>query len=74
MVISELWKNARYKEQIWRQKYRLKWLREGDKNTRYFHIVTKARYPRNEIEGLIDDNQWIYEPKQVKNMVLIKLF
>ncbi|PRQ51592.1 putative transcription factor interactor and regulator CCHC(Zn) family [Rosa chinensis] len=40
----------------WQQKSRVKWLQEGDKNTKFFHLSTMIRRRRNKIEGLLDAN------------------
>ncbi|KAK9939901.1 hypothetical protein M0R45_016581 [Rubus argutus] len=41
---------------FWKQKSRDKWLQEGDKNTKYFHLSTLIRRRKNKIEGLFDIN------------------
>ena len=45
---------AAYREEkiFWRQKSRAIWLREGDRNTKYFHAKTKQRRARNRITKL----------------------
>ncbi|XP_021823802.1 uncharacterized protein LOC110765062 [Prunus avium] len=45
---------------FWQQKSRVKWLQEGDRNTKFFHLTTLIRRRRNKIERLKDDNgEWI---------------
>ena len=41
---------------MWLQKSRINWFREGDRNTRYFHSKTSARYQNNLIDGMEDSN------------------
>ncbi|GJW98174.1 RNA-directed DNA polymerase, eukaryota, reverse transcriptase zinc-binding domain protein [Tanacetum coccineum] len=38
------------------QKAKINWLREGDKNTAYFHNILKARKHKNRVESICDDN------------------
>ncbi|XP_056863930.1 uncharacterized protein LOC130511109 [Raphanus sativus] len=42
-------------ETYWKQKSIITWLRSGDRNTRYFHAITKARRVRNTINSIQDD-------------------
>lgn len=53
-----------YNEEIfWMQKSRLNWLRSGDRNTKFFHAVTKNRRAQNRIKSLVDDegNEWFVD-------------
>lgn len=43
-------------EIYWKQKSRLTWLRSGDRNTRYFHAVTRGKRIRNTITSIQDSN------------------
>ncbi|XP_071902886.1 uncharacterized protein [Coffea arabica] len=43
-------------EKFWSQKARLDWLREGDKNTKYFHALVKGRRIKNRIRKLQREN------------------
>ncbi|CAN1257445.1 Transposon TX1 uncharacterized 149 kDa protein [Linum perenne] len=47
-----LWK---LKEISWKQKSREKWLRLGDKNTKYFHQIANFNRRRNHLDGLFVD-------------------
>ena len=41
-------------ESYFKQKSRIKWLKEGDQNTKYFHGMMAARQKRNTISVLTD--------------------
>lgn len=45
-------------EMLWYQKSREKWVRFGDRNTRFFHTWTIIRRARNKVQGLLLDNEW----------------
>ncbi|CAA7031857.1 unnamed protein product [Microthlaspi erraticum] len=49
----------REEEIYWKQKSRVTWLREGDRNTKFFHATTKQRRARNRITKLKrNDGTW----------------
>ncbi|XP_010421775.1 PREDICTED: uncharacterized protein LOC104707173 [Camelina sativa] len=55
-------------EVYWYLKSRNRWMRVGDKNTKYFHAQTKQRQARNQITGLYDKhNVWSTEDAAICN-------
>lgn len=58
-------KSLAAKEILFKQKAIMEWLVSGDLNTRFFHIMTKVRYRRNNLEGLLIDGVWIDNPFQL---------
>ncbi|XP_010468779.1 PREDICTED: uncharacterized protein LOC104748899 [Camelina sativa] len=55
-LTSRLREAYRDEEIYWYLKSRNRWMRVGDKNTKYFHAQTKQRRARNRIVGLYDRN------------------
>ena len=48
----------------------MKWLKEGDNNSNYFHRLINHRRRHNAIQGLLIDRVWVHEPSSVKNAAL----
>lgn len=56
----ELCSAFREEELYWRQKSRATWLKEGNKNSKFFHVTTKQRRARNRITKLKGPNgAWV---------------
>ncbi|XP_074314415.1 uncharacterized protein LOC141649629 [Silene latifolia] len=55
-LIAELADLRRKEEQYWRQRSRALWLKDGDRNTKFFHTRAKERKQKNFISRLIDDD------------------
>ncbi|KAK3200499.1 hypothetical protein Dsin_023914 [Dipteronia sinensis] len=69
-IIADMWKIIRIEERDWRQKSRVKWLLEGDKNTRYFHNVANARRRGNFVGDLVYNGAILSAPELVRNGAL----
>ncbi|KAK9929513.1 hypothetical protein M0R45_026609 [Rubus argutus] len=56
---------------FWRQKSKDKWLHDGDKNTKYFHLTTLVRRKRNKIECLFDSHgHWYDDSTNMMNIAV----
>lgn len=54
-------------ESILRQKSRETWLKEGDKNSKFFHISITVKRRRNRIMAIKNGKDWISEEEGIKN-------
>lgn len=54
-------------ESFWRQRSRINWLKEGDRNTNFFHKVASQRRNSNDIYGLLIDDMWTQDPTQIRS-------
>lgn len=53
------------------QKSRCAWLKDGDKNTKFFHLSTMVRRRYNKLEGIKgDDGIWQSDKDSMKNIVI----
>lgn len=60
----------REEELFWWQKSRAIWLREGDRNTKFFHARTKQRIAHNRITKLLDSfGNWVETEDGIVNLV-----
>ncbi|XP_024178139.1 uncharacterized protein LOC112184080 [Rosa chinensis] len=58
-------------EKYWRQRSRAVWLKDGDRNSAFFHCRASNRKSRNSIRGLTDEQgQWQSEPAEIKRLLL----
>ncbi|KAK2417953.1 hypothetical protein QL285_040194 [Trifolium repens] len=57
-------------EAMWFQKSRSQWIKDGDRNTRYYHVKAITRRRRNKILMLKNDqNIWVENEEELKLMV-----
>ncbi|CAN1218975.1 Transposon TX1 uncharacterized 149 kDa protein [Linum perenne] len=70
IFLRELNDTWRKEEQFWKQRSRVGWLREGDRNTKFFHASVIQRKLKNSINKLKDENDtWVEDHSQLQNHV-----
>jgi hypothetical protein len=58
-------------ELMWRQKSRETWLKDGDRNSRYFHISAVVKRRHNSIDAIRgDDGIWIVNLSKIREFVV----
>ncbi|KAL4353692.1 hypothetical protein GQ457_06G031150 [Hibiscus cannabinus] len=62
---SCLWKELRSEESVWLQKSRLRWFKEGDRNTKFFHLVASNRRRSNSLKGIRYKGASLFEPSKI---------
>ncbi|KAH1261546.1 Piezo-type mechanosensitive ion channel [Glycine max] len=70
-IQQELWEISFAHESILRQKSRIKWLREGDNNTAFFHKSINFRRHYNAIQGMLIEGSWVQNPKLIKDQARV---
>jgi len=66
---EDLWTAAQAHESLLQQKARSKWLREGDCNSRYFHLIMNSNRRSTAVKGVSIDGIWVDDPIRVKEEV-----
>lgn len=65
----ELCEAFREEEMFWKQKSRATWLKEGDRNTNFFHATTKQRRARNRVTKLKrSDGTWAETKERIEKV------
>ncbi|XP_028054757.1 uncharacterized protein LOC114258954 [Camellia sinensis] len=68
-----VWELNKKNEWLWHQKTRLTWIANGDKNTRFFHILASSRQRKNLLDS-IKENGVIYEQPDVMKQTVVRYF
>ncbi|XP_028063785.1 uncharacterized protein LOC114267000 [Camellia sinensis] len=68
-----VWELNKKNEWLWHQKSRLTWAANGDKNTRFFHILASSRQRKNLLDS-VKENDVIYDQPSVMKQVVVRYF
>lgn len=57
-------------EILWKQKSLELWLKEGDRNTKFFHLSTIIKRRHNNIDAInLEDNNWVMSSNQIRQLL-----
>ncbi|XP_074301324.1 uncharacterized protein LOC141632703 [Silene latifolia] len=73
-IVSEIVALCRQEEHFWRQRSRALWLKEGDRNTSYFHRQDGQRKAKNYISKLVDDESIVRTEEEAVSRVATRYF
>nr|XP_009804761.1 PREDICTED: uncharacterized protein LOC104249929 [Nicotiana sylvestris] len=69
-LLMEYEEHIKNEEIAWRQRSRALWLKEGDRNTKFFHITANAHKRSNNIDQLVTHGETIEEPDGIKSEII----
>lgn len=68
-AMQKLMEGEKRKSMDLKQKARIKWMVDGDENTKFFHGVINAKNRKQRINGLLINGRWSEDVAEVKNEV-----
>lgn len=74
MVSEKLIELLRLHKIYWKQRAKIRWVREGDSSTKYFHAHATISHRKNSIPTLLDDQQNVAQAHDLKADLLWKAF
>ncbi|XP_020412490.1 uncharacterized protein LOC18793550 [Prunus persica] len=74
LLMSQLDSLLSREEAFWKQRSKVSWLKEGDRNTRFFHQRASNRKQRNYVKGLRDNTGRWREDEQGLQYVVLDYF
>jgi len=66
--LQDLWIATQSHESLLRQKARVTWVKEGDCNSRFSHLLVNASRRNNNLNRVWINEAWIEEPVRVKEV------
>ncbi|XXG42375.1 hypothetical protein AAC387_Pa01g2674 [Persea americana] len=57
-------------ETHWRQKSRIRWLKEGDRNSAFFHACAKSHGVVNHIDRISSEGNWVEDQSQIQRLAV----
>ena len=68
-IRGELEKTSLLKEICWKQKFRVLCIREGDRNTKFFHHIANSHRRFNSIDRLMVDGELSLDPEDIAECI-----
>lgn len=65
-LLMDYEEHLKNEEIAWRQRSRALWLKEGDRNTNFFHKVSDAHKKRNNIDQLMTEDEPVIDPVRIR--------
>lgn len=69
IIMAEIMKESSWREAQLYLKARIKWITEGDLNSRFFHNWINMRYKRNELQGIWSNGTLFDSVRDVKSEI-----